>query len=89
MHSLVCPPVLLLAALGGACGLEPLVEPHKSNVVTREGSELPDPSVGHEFKATSAENLVHDLQLLCADGCISRSRYSRCGPGDVLAGTAI
>ena len=68
--------MLLLASmtlLGAIVSAEP-----KSNVVTPEGSELPDPSVGHEFKATSAENLVHDLQLLCADGCFSRSRYSRC-----------
>ena len=41
MRSLVCPLVLLLAAREGACGPEPLFEPHKSNVVTREGCRLP------------------------------------------------
>ena len=46
-----------VTVLGAIVSAEPT-----SNVVTPEGSELSDPSVGHEFKATYAANLVHDLQ---------------------------
>ena len=59
------------------------VSANLSNVVTPEGSELPDPSVGHEFKATYAANFVHDLQQLMLDGY---SSHCCCyGRGDVLA----
>ena len=66
--------------LGASVSAEPT-----SNVVTPEGSERSDPSVGHEFMATYAENFVHDPQPTCADRCSSRSRYSRCGLGDAPA----
>ena len=52
--------MLLLASLtllGALVSAEPT-----SNVVTPEGSGLPDPSVGHELFAVCAEKLVHDSQ---------------------------
>ena len=42
MRSLVCPLVLLLAAREGACGPEPLFEPHKSNAKTMAWAALSD-----------------------------------------------
>ena len=78
---------LLMLPLVSVTLLGASVSANLSNVVTPEGSELPDPSVGHEFKATYAANFVHDLQQLMLDGY---SSHCCCyGRGDVLALTQI
>ena len=68
-------PLVSVTLLGASVSAE-----KKSNVVTPEGSELSDPSVGHEFKATYAANFVHDLQQLMLDGYSSTRVHTQSYP---------